>query len=138
MHIDCLIARTILVPLNFLRSFLSFVLFSFLHSFLFYSFLSPFLFLFLAFFPPEFFCWIFLYISRSMSEQPQRRYNLHKTLRPCEVSTKFGIYSHWVYRHRAKESAIVNVIARQPRFGSTISQRKVNLSSGSTRSSLKY
>lgn len=58
---------------------------------------------FLAFFLLKFFCWIFLYISRSMSEQPQCRYNLHKTLQPSEVSMKFEIYSHWVYRYRAKD-----------------------------------
>lgn len=72
---------------------------------------------------------LYLSISRSTSEQPQRRYNLHKTLRPYEVSANFEIYSHRVYRHRAKGSAIVNVIALQPPFDSVTLRGKVNCSS---------
>ncbi|EGI60483.1 hypothetical protein G5I_11309 [Acromyrmex echinatior] len=36
-------------------------------------------------------------ISRSTSEQPQHRYNLHKTLWPYEVSVNFEIYSYRFY-----------------------------------------
>lgn len=78
----------------------------------------------------------FLYISRSASEQPQRRYNSHKTLWPCEVSANFEIYSRRVYRHGARESTIVNVIAQQ-QFGPVTSRDEVNLSNASLSAS-KY
>lgn len=62
---------------------------------------------------------LYLSISRSTSEQPQHCYNLHKTLWQCEVSANFEIYSHRVYRHCAKGSAIINVIVQQPLFDPT-------------------
>ncbi|KYN03716.1 hypothetical protein ALC62_05412 [Cyphomyrmex costatus] len=57
---------------------------------------------------------LYLPISRSTSEQPQHRYNLHKTLWSYKVSANFEIYSYRVYRHRMRGSTIVNVIAQQP------------------------
>lgn len=108
---------------------------------------SPFLSFFLSSFPAlllsfsfsiflELYSPIYVSIRLGCSEQPQRRYISHKTLWPCEVFANFEIYSRRFYRCCAKESTIVNVIARQS-FSLALSRGKVNLLSGSASSS-KY
>lgn len=121
---------------RFLYSIFSFSFFFFYSLSLFLSFcflLSCYYVCLFLYFPIFFFSyWTTpFYFSRSTSEQPQHRYNLHKTLWQREVSANFEIYSHRVYRHRAKGSAIVNVIAQQPPFHPTTLRGKVNISNWS-------
>jgi len=97
MHIDRLIAavrfRLQLISLVSCTYFslslslsLSFVRFSFLYSIL-------------SMCPRYVAPYLSVHFSLSMSEQPQCRYNLHKTLWPRQLSANLEIYSRQVYRH---------------------------------------